>query len=171
MSRQLLILRHAKSTWNTQTTTDFARPLNKRGEHDAPRVGRWLRQQGLIPDYVVSSPAERARQTAVKACQALGIAAECLQWDPRIYDATLEQLLAVLADCPEIARTVLLVGHNPGLELLLRYLCRSVPAPVDGKLLPTATVAQLKMPADWHQLNSGTARLISIVRPASLPKV
>lgn len=171
MSRQLLILRHAKSTWDTQAATDFVRPLNKRGEKDAPRMGRWLRQQGLIPDYVVSSPAERARQTALKACKGLGIPADRLQWDLRIYDATPEQLLAVLADCPEIARTVLLVGHNPGLELLLRYLCRSVPVPADGKLLPTATVAQLEMPADWQQPDPGAARLVSITRPASLPQV
>jgi phosphohistidine phosphatase len=168
MSRQLLLLRHAKSAWDTEAATDFARPLNKRGERDAPRVGRWLRQQGLIPDYVVSSPAERAKQTALRVCKELDLGEERLHWDPRIYEAPPGELLRVLADCPETARTVLLVGHNPGLELLLRYLCESTPTPADGKLLPTATVAQLAMPADWRQLDPHCARLLTITRPGSL---
>ena len=169
MSRSLLLLRHAKSAWDTEATTDFARPLNKRGKRDAPRIGRWLRQQGLIPDYVVSSPAERAKQTALKVCHGLDLEEERLHWEPRIYEAPPGELLQVLADCPETARTVLLVGHNPGLELLLRYLCDSAPVPADGKLLPTATVAQLTMPADWRQLVPHCARLLAIIRPASLP--
>jgi len=168
MSRHLLLLRHAKSAWGTEAATDFARPLNRRGEHDAPRLGRWLRQQGLIPDYVVSSPAERAKQTALKVCKELDLEEERLHWEPRIYEATPGELLQILADCPETARTVLLVGHNPGLELLLRYLCDSAPTPADGKLLPTATVAQLRMPADWRQLDPHCARLLAITRPASL---
>jgi phosphohistidine phosphatase len=169
MSRSLLLLRHAKSAWDTEAATDFARPLNKRGERDAPRLGRWLRQQGLIPDYVISSPAERAKQTAIKVCQELDLEEERLRWDPRLYEAPPEELLRVLADCPETARTVLLVGHNPGLELLLRYLCESAPTPADGKLLPTATLAQLIMPDDWRQLAPYCARLLAITRPASLP--
>ncbi|MFO1429059.1 MAG: histidine phosphatase family protein [Candidatus Competibacteraceae bacterium] len=169
MSRFLLLLRHAKSAWDTETATDFARPLNKRGERDAPRMGRWLRQQGLLPDYVVSSPAERAKQTALKVCHALALEDERLHWEPRIYEAPLGDLLQVLAACPETARTVLLVGHNPGLELLLRYLCEAAPTPADGKLLPTATVAQLVMPDDWRQLTPHCARLLAITRPVSLP--
>ena len=72
MSRELLILRHAKSAWDTSAATDFERPLAKRGRRDAPRVGRFLLDQGLIPDYVVSSPAERAKQTVIGVCEQLG---------------------------------------------------------------------------------------------------
>ena len=73
MSRELLVLRHAKSAWDTNAPSDFERPLAKRGRRAAPRVGRWLEEQGLIPDHVVSSPAERAKQTVIAVCQALGI--------------------------------------------------------------------------------------------------
>ena len=65
MPRELLILRHAKSAWDTNAPSDFERPLAKRGRRAAPRVGRWLEEQGLIPDHVVSSPAERAKQTVI----------------------------------------------------------------------------------------------------------
>jgi phosphohistidine phosphatase len=169
MSRQLLILRHAKSSWDSDAPTDFERPLSKRGQHDAPRMGAWLRQQGCIPDYVVSSPAKRAKQTVRRVCEALAIETDQTHWEPRIYEASPGTLLHVLADCPDKAETVLLVGHNPGLESLVEYLCGDrTPAPTDGKLLPTATVARLAMPDDWGQLETGCAHLISITRPRSL---
>jgi phosphohistidine phosphatase len=170
VARQLLILRHAKSSWDTAAATDFDRPLNPRGLKDAPRMGRWLRQQGLVPDWVLSSPAERARTTALLVCHELSVSQECLHWEPRIYEATTGDLLAVLSDCPAAAKTVLLVGHNPGLETLLQYLCDPIHLPPDGKLLPTATVARLKMPADWSELQPGAARLLGITRPAAVAR-
>ncbi|MEE4379004.1 MAG: histidine phosphatase family protein [Candidatus Competibacteraceae bacterium] len=168
MSRQLLILRHAKSDWDNEVLTDFDRPLAERGKKDAPRMGAWLHEQGLIPDYVVSSPAKRAKQTVRKVCKELGIADAEIHWEPRIYEASRYTLGQVLADCPAQAQRVLLVGHNPGLENLLAFLCDSVPLSADGKLLPTATVAQLAMPEDWSQLDPSTAQLLQLTRPRSL---
>jgi phosphohistidine phosphatase len=170
MSRQLLILRHAKSAWDTDAPTDFERPLAKRGNKDAPLIGQWIRDGALTPDLVVSSPAERARQTALKVCEATGIDKRDIQFDRRIYDASLDDLLRVLADCPADAATVMIVGHNPGLELLLEYLCGSdgTPTPADGKLLPTATIARVALPDAWDQLAMGAGKLVSITRPRSL---
>jgi len=168
MSRQLMILRHAKSDWDNNALTDFDRPLAARGKKDAPRMGAWLREQGLIPDYVVSSPAKRAKQTVRKVCEELGIADTAINWEPSIYEASRYALGQVLAGCPAQAQRVLLVGHNPGLENLLAFLCDSVPQSTDGKLLPTATVAQLAMPDDWSQLEPSTAQLIKLTRPRSL---
>jgi phosphohistidine phosphatase len=169
MTRELLILRHAKSAWNTDAPTDFERPLAKRGRKAAPRVGRWLLQQGLIPDYVVSSPAKRARQTVVTVCKQLEIGSEKLNWDQRIYGGGTASLLSVLRESPDNANRVLIAGHNPGLEMLLQYLCGSgVPFPRDGKLMPTAAVAHLQIPSDWENLARGEARLLSITRARSL---
>jgi phosphohistidine phosphatase len=169
MSRRLLILRHAKSAWDTDASTDFERPLAKRGKRDAPRIGSWLHEQGLVPDYVVSSPAKRAEQTAIKTCRELGIKKEHLQWDERIYAASVEVLLGVLADAPKTAKTVMLVGHNPGLEDLTKYLGGDdVTVAGDGKLLPTATVANLEMPDNWSRLNEAAGRLVQITRPRTL---
>jgi phosphohistidine phosphatase len=170
MTRELLILRHGKSDWGAGTD-DFRRPLKDRGKRGAQRIGVWLAQQGLLPDYVVSSPAERALVTAEKTCKVLGLGVQLIHGDRAVYAAGLQDLLQVLAACPDTAQRVLLVGHNPGLEQLLEYLLAGqVPDTDDGKLLPTATLARLAMPADWRRLASGSAVLQSITRPASLPK-
>jgi phosphohistidine phosphatase len=169
MPRELLILRHAKSDWDTKVASDFERPLAKRGRKDAPRVGEWLYREGLIPQVIVSSPALRARDTTLKVCRCLDLAKKEIQWDEEVYDADLPTLLRVLSRVPPAAELVLLVGHNPGLEELLRYLAGTdVDEPADGKLLPTATVARLEMPGDWAQLDGGCAGLVSIVRPKQL---
>ena len=163
--RELLILRHAKSSWDSDADSDFDRPLAKRGKKDAPRVGAWLYREGLVPDLVVSSPAERAKQTALKVCESMEFKKKKVLWDKDIYAAGLNELLAVLARCPADAVTVLLVGHNPGLEELLAYLVGGeVDVPDDGKLLPTATLARLEMPRDWSGLENGCADLVGITR-------
>jgi len=169
MSRELIIVRHAKSAWDTDAPSDFDRPLAKRGRKAAPRVGRWLYSQHLVPDYVVSSPAERARQTVLGICEQLDIDADQPNWDSRIYGGSTTTLVDVLRDCPHDARRVLIAGHNPGLEFLLLHLCdRDVPTSDDGKLLPTAAVAHLEIVPEWRNLGRGSARLLSITRARSL---
>ncbi|MBK1723297.1 SixA phosphatase family protein [Thiocystis violacea] len=169
MPRELLLLRHAKSDWDSDAGSDFERPLAKRGKSDAPKVGSWLYREGLVPDHIVCSPAERARQTAAKVCKRLDFKKKRIVWDETIYEASVPDLLGVLARCPEAAATVLLVGHNPGLEELLCHLVGDeIELPDDGKLLPTATVARLEMPNDWKTLSPGSAQLLSITRPKSL---
>ncbi len=170
MSRELLILRHAKSDWETPAASDFDRPLASRGKLDAPRMGAWLKQEGLRPDEILSSPAKRARQTALGVAKAAGIAKGAITWDGELYGASLEGLLTALGRTGKRARRVMLVGHNPGLEELLEYLGGAInPTYGDGKLLPTATVARLSMPKDWTQLRPGCARVLSITRPGELP--
>lgn len=169
MSRELLILRHAKSDWGTGDAADFDRPLAKRGKHDAPKVGAWLYREGLVPDHVVCSPAERARQTAEIVCKRLDYKKKKIIFEEDIYAAGVLELLGVLQRCPANAATVLIVGHNPGLEELIRHLAgEDLETPKDGKLLPTATVARLEMPDDWRSLGQGSAQLVSITRPRSL---
>ena len=169
MSRELLILRHAKSDWDTGARTDFERPLAKRGRKAAPRVGRWLNDQGLVPDYVVSSPAERAKQTVILVCEQMGIPAEEIHWDPRIYHSSSGELLSVLNESPPEAKRVLIAGHNPGLEILLQNLViEDIPPQPDYKLMPTAAVAHLEILSPWHDLEGGMARLLSLTRARSL---
>jgi phosphohistidine phosphatase len=170
MKRELLILRHAKSDWDTGARSDFDRPLSKRGRRDAPRVGQFLQQQGLVPDYIISSPAERAKQTVLAVCSQMDIGGEQINWDARIYHASAGSLLNVLNDCPDHAQRVLIAGHNPGLEILLQNLCNhEIPMPDDYKLMPTGAVAQLEILSDWKSLEGRLARLVGLTRPASLP--
>jgi len=134
-------------------------------------MGAWLLSQGLVPDWVVSSDAERAKGTAEEAVKSLGMKPRAIHWERRVYAAYRDELLAVLGGCPLRARRVLLVGHNPGLEDLVTYLAgNEVEMPPDGKLLPTATLARLSMPEHWDQLSPGCAKLEAIVRPGDLPE-
>ncbi|WP_369158540.1 histidine phosphatase family protein [Candidatus Thiodiazotropha sp. LNASS1] len=170
MTRELMLLRHGKSDWSQQLE-DFKRPLKDRGKRGAQRMGVWLLQQQLQPDYVISSPAERAIVTAQKTVKAMGGDAYAIVQDRRIYAANVGELLRVLSDVPPDSKRVMLVGHNPGLEMLTEYLHgERIPLPSDGKLIPTATLAHLEMPDDWIDLKAGDGELLSIVRPSSMDK-
>lgn len=169
MSRELLLLRHAKSDWDSDAASDIERPLAKRGRREAPRIGEWLYREGLVPDRIVSSPAERARETTLKVCKGLDYKKRDVHWEVAVYDAGLEELLKVLAQYPSGPAIVLLVGHNPGLEDLLRYLTDGdLEEPANGKLLPTAALARLEMPDDWSALAAGAGLLLSIVRAKAM---
>ena len=170
MARELLLLRHGKSDWGAGLE-DFYRPLKDRGKRGAQRIGVWLAQQEVIPDLVISSPAERALVTAQKTLKAMGGDDHGIKQDKRIYAADVDDLLAVLGECQQKSARVMLVGHNPGLEELLLWLAgETVSLPEDGKLMPTATLARLQLQADWPLLQAGCARLLSITRPDTLPK-
>ncbi|MBF0155795.1 MAG: histidine phosphatase family protein [Magnetococcales bacterium] len=168
MARDLLLLRHAKSDWDTGTGTDFGRPLAPRGLRDAPRMGDWIRENGLVPDRLVSSPALRARQTTELVAKAAGFGQEIL-WAPGIYAADVGDLLQILASLPGQGLRTLLVGHNPGLEHLLAFL--TTPPDRDRleiHALKTATLAQISLPDSWDDLPRGCGRLIRIQYPREL---
>jgi len=111
----------------------------------------------------------RARQTVCAVCKALGFKEKHVHWEARIYDSDTGTLLDILAECGQQAGRVLLVGHNPGLALLLAYLCGStLESPPDGKVLATATLARVRMPMNWRELQPGEGTLLSLTRPAAM---
>ena len=167
MSRELLLLRHAKSDWSIDVG-DFERPLNKRGKKEAQIMGEWMRRQGLTPDWIVCSPARRALKTSEKICKAMEVKTDAIHFHDFMYQSDVKTLIKALADCPPHSERVLLIGHNPELEALLIYLADAIEQPEDGKLLATATLARLRMPDDWADLHRHCAELVSIVRAASL---
>lgn len=170
MARELLIFRHGKAE-SGDKADDLSRPITDKGKRGAQRMGVWLWQKNIRPDLIVSSPAERAYESAKKLCKAMGHDASAISVDKRLYKAGIKPLLDVLADCSRKKQRVMLVGHNPGLtELLLYLLGGNVPAPDDGKLLPTATLARLVMPDNWKKLKFDSAQLKSLTRPDDLPK-
>lgn len=167
MSRELWLLRHAKAKRN-ERFEDFDRPLKKRGKLDALELGEWLQQQHLVPDWILSSPAKRAIGTATRVAEELEGHDLTIIKDKRLYAEGYEQLKAVLAECPEKAQRVLLVGHNPELEDLLICLVGSANVPDRDKILTTTALARLAMPDDWTELSAESAQLLSIVDPDSL---
>jgi phosphohistidine phosphatase len=161
--KSLLVLRHAKSSWNDPALDDHERPLNARGLRDAPRMGELLREYGLIPDVLLSSDAVRARLTAEAVADVAGCTGEILL-DPRLYLAGPADILSLLPSVRENAETVMIVGHNPGLEQLVEQLT--------GKRhdLPTAALAQIDLPIDqWRDLTLSTrGTLVGLWRPKEL---
>lgn len=167
--RTLLLLRHAKSDWESDADDDFARPLAKRGRKAAERMGEWMRRHELVPEYIISSTAARARETVHILCGALRLDAMQAMYDDRLYLADRDELLAALRDCPRDAESVMLVGHNPGLEELLTYLCGSdVPVAANGKLLPTTALARITLPDNWRSLKRESGQIIAVTRPKEL---
>lgn len=157
MSRDLLILRHAEAGWSDARPTDFDRPLTAKGRAAAARVGQWLHDQALLPELVISSPATRTRQTLDTVVARWSVAPEIV-WDDRMYSADSGELVQILGALPREALRVLVIGHNPGLSVLLRRL-----AGAEGHLAP-ASLAHIAMPADWSDLPPGCATLESITR-------
>jgi phosphohistidine phosphatase len=144
--KTLLVLRHAKSSWSDPALDDHERPLNTRGRRDAPRMGALVREHGLIPDVVISSDALRARLTAEAVVEAARYAGEILL-DRHLYMAGPADILALLRTVGEKAETVMIVGHNPGLEELVAQLTG------DWQDLPTAALAQIVLKIDrWRDL-------------------
>lgn len=168
-TRQLLIMRHAKSSWEAGVARDIDRPLNERGRRDAPRVGAWLASQGLAPELIVSSPAQRTRETTALLGAALGSHAPPVEWEEAIYEASLEDLLGVVRALPARRRRVLLVGHNPGLEELLLHLAPAdLNARVGGKLMPTGALYCLEFDEDWDRIGPHAGRLVDWTHPKRL---
>lgn len=169
-NKSLLLLRHAKSDRDVQIA-DWLRPLKKRGVQAAKTMGHWMLEQQLQPDLIISSPAKRAINTAKKVCKAMSLDTDIIQQDERIYNTTTELLLDVLRACPETAKRVLLVGHNPALEVLLTDLVQQpISIPEDGKYLPTTALAQLEFTGLWSELSLKSNTLVKITRVKMLDK-
>jgi phosphohistidine phosphatase len=162
---RLIIMRHAKSDWASEAMSDFDRPLNKRGERDAPLVGRWLKDQNLIPDRLVSSPANRAKETARLVAAEMGFVEAAIVWVHDIYEAALPILLKVVETNAKGARTLMLVGHNPGFEQLLMHFARKETLPEVDKRMPTAGVYVLEFPDDSEKYLAGKGICIAHMRP------
>ena len=162
--KTLLVLRHGKSSWKHPGLTDHDRPLNGRGRQDAPRVGRLLREEGLVPDRIVSSTAIRARVTA----ELVADHAECgrpVKRNPKLYLADVPELIRVLRKVGGDASRLLVVGHNPGLEELLARLTGYT------VVLPTAALVEVRLEVDaWSKLKASTpGRLVNLWHPRQLP--
>lgn len=157
--KQLIIVRHAKSSWDNPLLADIDRPLNKRGEKDAPWMAKRLTAQKVIPDLVISSPANRALTTCKVFCHALHFPADRIQIEKKLYHADEDQILAILKTLTDHPRDkeeiVMIFGHNPGLTELTNSLLNE-----DIENIPTCGVVRgsLDIPS-WKQLTWGCGEL------------
>ncbi len=171
--RQLLLLRHAKSSWDDPRIADHDRPLNGRGRAAAALMGRTLRKLGLVPDMVLVSTALRTQETWLL----LGPWSEqpLLETRSELYLASDQRLLDELHRVPETVRSVLLIAHNPGMhELALRLVgsrameAGTVATQRLAQSYPTAALAEFNVPGPWWGLDDGGAQLVRFLPPRDL---
>ncbi|MFC5907354.1 SixA phosphatase family protein [Streptacidiphilus monticola] len=165
-SRRIIVLRHAKADW--PNVPDHERPLADRGRKDAPAVGQWLAGSGLQPELVLCSSAQRTRETWKLAAHELPHRPRTV-YEDRLYEAAPGQIIEVLQEVPEEVATVLVVGHNPGVQGLTEVLAGEFEgdalARLRGTGFPTAAVAVLEFPGPWKALEPGVARLSTFRTP------
>lgn len=169
MHKQLYLMRHAKSDW-TVPCSDYDRPLNRRGQRQSVLIGRWMREHGLSPDCIISSPSARTRATTMSICDEIDFNIIDVYWEEDLYHANYHVLLALSLKFLDNYDKVMLVAHNPGMDELLEYLVpdtdlRYTP---EGKLMTTASFAQLELPTDSGEVRFQSARLMAMIRPGEL---
>lgn len=164
--KTLFILRHAKSSWKDLGIPDHDRPLNKRGKHDAPRIGKILKDQNLIPNLIISSTAIRAKTTANLVAKACKFKEEII-FDKSIYNAEPSDVLKLLSRCSETYNSILLVGHNPTVEEIIELLTGSPEI-----TMSTCALAYLTITIDkWIDINKRQivkAKLVHLWSPKVL---
>ncbi len=157
--KTLFILRHAKSSWENTDLSDFERPLNGRGLEAAPLMGGVMKKTQFQPEIILSSPARRAVQTAEIIRETAQIESK-IKFDERIYEASPARLLEVISEQADKTESVMLVGHNPGLEGLVKFLTGKV------QPMPTAALAVIDLEINkWSEINSSVGNLRTLISP------
>jgi phosphohistidine phosphatase len=163
MPKTLLLLRHAKSSWKDESLSDHDRPLNKRGKLAAPRMGRLIRDEGMVPDRILSSTAARARATAEAVAEACGFTGE-IELLRQLYLAAPVAYIDAARQVQGDPGRVLIVGHNPAVNTLVRELTSS------DEVMPTAALARIELPISrWLELDIEVeGELVGLWRPREL---
>ena len=161
--KTLLIMRHAKSSWNYPELADYDRPLNARGKRDAPRMGQYLRQEELIPDRILTSSAKRARKTANKVAKSCDYTGKVKKLDA-LYDTVPGVYFEILQALPDTYERVMVVGHNPTMEQLVNHLTGEI------RRMPTAAIAHIELAIQsWKTLDLYTKEtLVNLWTPKTL---
>jgi phosphohistidine phosphatase len=172
-TKQLFVLRHAKSSWDDPALADRDRPLAPRGWRAVKALAEHVRTAGIAPDLVLCSSSRRTRETL----DGLGLGGEHMI-EPELYGASCHEVLERLHRVPEDVESVMVLGHNPTLQSLVLRLTASEAAVDDSsdgsrladvrRKFPTGALASLTFDGSWAELTPGTARLVAYVRPKSL---
>jgi phosphohistidine phosphatase len=166
--RRLFLLRHAKSSWDEPGLADRERPLAARGRKASKLIGGHLREEGIAPELVLCSPSVRTRETLKRL--GLGDGAE-VRIEDELYGASADELLAVLRDLPDELDSVMLIGHNPGIEdLTIRLAGEGEELVRVRDKFPTAALATLELDTSWRGLAPGGAELVAFVKPKELSR-
>lgn len=161
MPKTLYLVRHAKSSWGNPSDSDFDRPLNERGRRDAPEMGRRLMGKGVRPNVVLCSPARRAVETIALLNAELGVPADSIHMQKRIYEASPETLLELIQKLDDSYDSAMLVGHNPAMTWLVEGLTGA-----NIQNLPTCSVVTISLNSNhWNKAGKDPAELLNLDYP------
>lgn len=165
MKKKILIMRHAKSSWSDEKLKDFDRPLNARGEKDAPKMGRYLKELGIKPDQIFSSPAERTKQTALAVAKELGLNSDNIHWEEDLYFGNPMAYLNAIRSAEQDSTVVMTVGHNPmSAEIMSALSFQSFTHQV-----PTAALACFEADVEnWKDIKQSGCKLLWVVSPKDI---
>jgi len=163
--KRLLIMRHAKSSWKDSDLTDHERPLKKRGKNDAHQMGKLLRSKKIVPDMIISSTAQRAKETAEMLAESMKFKEDIIFSDA-LYMAEPTDILNAITSHASKEKTVMVIGHNPGSEALVQILTGKV------ECLPTASIAYVTAKIDdWKEITKDDGlKLKNLWRPKDMNK-
>ncbi len=164
--KTILLLRHAKSSWSNSGLDDFDRPLAGRGLNDAPKMGKYLKKIGYKPGYVVSSPAQRAKETSQLCVEGMKLDQEIIKWNDGLYFDSPRKYVEAIQNTPENVETMMIVGHNPLMESTATILSGGRES--GAFRIPTAGLVCLESYAvRWQDVKPGTCQ----VKWMMIPKV
>lgn len=166
--RRLIIMRHSKADW-PGGVDDHDRPLEERGHREAPLAGRWLMEQGVVPDFILCSSALRTRQTCTWVCSELGDKAPTPKLESGLYAASALRMLTVINYVPDTVTTLMVIAHLPGVQDLAVHLASrdsNQDAYMDAATkYPTSALTVMETEKPWAELDGQDARLVSFAVP------
>lgn len=166
----ILLLRHAKSSWDDPSLEDFDRPLSGRGLEDAPRIGKYLKKVGYRPEYVVSSTAKRAKQTTQLCLEGMKRDESLVKWEDGLYFESVNKYIKAIHQAPANTETIMVVGHNPLIEATATIL--SGGRDKTAFRVPTAGLVCLESYAvRWDEINPGTCQVKWMMIPKVLREI
>lgn len=167
MNLYLYIMRHAKSDWSGPQISDFERPINKRGTRNAMRIGEWMNENNHIPQKIISSPALRAKETIELVTEQISkFNLEDLTYEDELYLAGFTQLIEFINTYKDKVQSLMLVGHNPGIENLVNYLCDK--SGDKETIVTTANLFIFKFSSDSFNTAVDTIELVEVIKPREL---
>jgi len=165
--KHITILRHGQASQDTCFSEDFDRPLTAKGRQHLPRMAAFVARTKVKPDWIVSSPALRAKESAELLAESLQFA-RSIVWNERVYLASALTLLEVLRETPDVAEHLVIVGHNPGLSDLVAGLAAGGDFRLNLQLSPSSLAFLAAQIVHWRQLRWGCAELLACVTPRLL---
>lgn len=168
--KQILLMRHAKSSWEQPDLKDYDRPLADRGLHDAPMMGKFMRDSKHKPGWVISSPAQRAKETTMLSMEAAKVNEENISWSEDLYFGSVRDYVAAIQSTSDEYERVLLVGHNPLMESTAGILAGSEQKA--ALRMPTAALVCLESFAgSWKNITPDTCQIKWMMIPKILKKI